>query len=51
MLTLDVDMDGKVSLREWLIAHKATFDKSEATAKMNLKMMETALKEKDVKAT
>ena len=40
MENLDINMDGSVSLREWLIAQKATFDKSEAACKTSLKAME-----------
>jgi len=40
MENLDLNLDGKVSLREWLIAQKNTFDKSEAACKTALKAME-----------
>ena len=37
---LDLNLDGCVSLREWLISMKTTFDKSEAACKTALKMHE-----------
>lgn len=40
MENLDTNMDGKVSLREWLISMKSTFDKSEAACKTALKAHE-----------
>ena len=33
MQNLDTNLDGKVSLREWLIAMKETFDKSEVASR------------------
>ena len=42
-LDYDLDMDGKVSLSEWLIAMKATRDKSEAACKTSLKSIEMDL--------
>jgi hypothetical protein len=45
MQSLDLDMDGKVTLREWLVAQKATFDKSEAALQASLKTMEEAVAE------
>jgi hypothetical protein len=40
MENLDTDMSGSVSLREWLIAQKATYDKSAPGLKTALKMFE-----------
>ena len=44
MENLDTDLDGKVSLREWLISMKELFDKSEAACKTALKAHEKAIK-------
>jgi hypothetical protein len=44
MANLDVlDRDGKVSLAEWLVAQKCTFDKSELACKSALKMTVKAI--------
>lgn len=43
MENLDLNLDGKVSLREWLIAQRSTFDKSEIACKTALKTMEKAI--------
>ena len=43
MSNMDLDLDGKISLREWLIAQKTTCDKSEVACKTALKMHEKAL--------
>ena len=43
MENMDVNMDGKVSLSEWLIAMKTTFDKSEAACKTAIKAHEKAV--------
>lgn len=43
MENLDTDMNGKISMREWLIAMKSTFDKSEAACKTTLKAHEKAI--------
>ena len=40
MQNYDLNMDGKVSLSEWLIEHKKTFDKSETACKTSLKTIE-----------
>ena len=40
MSNYDLNMDGKVSLSEWLIEHKKTFDKSELGCKTALKTIE-----------
>lgn len=51
MENLDTDLDGTISEREWLIAMKSTFDKSEAACKTALKAHEKAIasaKEKKV---
>jgi len=40
MENLDTNMDGKVSLREWLISMKSLYDKSEAACKTALKAHE-----------
>ena len=40
MQNLDLDLDGNVTLSEWLIAQKNTFDKSEAACKTSLKSLE-----------
>ena len=43
MENYDLNCDGKVSLSEWLIAMKKTFDKSPAACKTSLKTIEKAL--------
>ena len=43
MKNLDLDMNGTVSLREWLIAMRTTFDKSESACAYSLKQHEKAI--------
>ena len=43
MQNYDLDQDGVVSRNEWLIAHKNTYDKSEAACKTTLKTVEKCM--------
>jgi len=53
MENMDQDKDGKVSLSEWLVALKSTFDKSEAACRTALKTHEKMIdmnREKETEA-
>ena len=51
MENMDFDKDGRVSLTEWLISMKGTFDKSEAACKTALKAHAKAIEASQGQAT